>query len=102
MAIVSLNAAAAPGAGAVLACSDPRRDATMFAVCSSGFTTLLTLEGTIDGTNWVEVGASAIRSGGYVNTRQGCPLCVAFRANLKSITGGTVTASILISGGPVT
>lgn len=97
---ISLNAAAAPAAGSSVPCSFPQSEATLFAVCSSGFDSLVTLEGTIDGTNWVDVGKSALESGGYINTKDSAPLCDAFRANLKSITGGTVTASILVLGGP--
>lgn len=98
MAIISLNAVAVVGAGVSLPSVGPTREATMYVVASPGFNVLTSLEGTVDGTNWISVGEQACEGTGYVNTQGDGPLCSAYRANLNSIDGGAVTASILIRG----
>lgn len=99
MAIISLNGVAVVGAGTSLPSATPSRDATMFVTASPGSQAVVALEGTVDGTNWETVGVSTSSGEGFVNTRPDGPFCSAFRANLKSIASGTVTASVLIGQG---
>lgn len=92
---VSINAASAAGAGTAIMAETAQRDATLLVSATPGSGAVVALEGTVDGTNWITVGES-VSSGGYINSAKDGPVCSAFRANLKSIIAGTVTASVVI------
>lgn len=100
-AFASLNAATSTGAGASIDFSRPRRNLSMQVVFTSNPSPVkVTLEGTIDGTDWFtlatfDTGASSnnkdIISADIVSV-------LSARANLITLTGGTtpnVTATIL-------
>lgn len=100
---ISLNAATGIGAGSVVNFSWPRRNISMQVVYTSNPSPVkVTLEGTIDGTDWFilatfDTGAASVNKDiVYADN----VTVLSARANLVTLTGGTtpaVTASIFSS-----
>jgi hypothetical protein len=95
----SLDAATAPGPGAELDLQRVEKDFTIAAWATGSPSSVnLTLQGSHDGTNWVNL-TSNVPLGGM--TAAGGFLVRYVRANLTAITGGTspaITATIAAGG----
>lgn len=93
--LTSLDAATATGAGAELSCLGARSYALDVRTTGTPTSFSVSLEGTVNGTDWVAIG-SAVTAAGL--TWQVDKPAARVRANLTALTGGTapaVTAEIL-------
>lgn len=108
----SLNAATSVGPGTPISPDTPKQTATMTVSTTGTPTYSIALEGSVDGESWFTLNSSLVSqtvapqtvstqhavgtSGGNVDDER---VCIAFRANLTSFSGGdspTLTASIAI------
>lgn len=101
-AFISLNAVAAPAAGSDVKFSVPVINIGMQVSFSSGGATVkVNLEGTIDGTNWFKLtvfDTAAAGASGDIVASFTIPVTGA-RANLLTVSAGTVTATLVARGG---